>query len=71
MFMPNAYSSEAIEHLTALKADGLSSTVHLPLWSVEPSAPLTPVCKGAEQAVVQIIQARKKQAQAQPLAYGL
>ena len=57
MFLPNAYSPEAIAHLAALKADGLTYTVHLPLWSVEPSTPLTPVRKGSVEALVQTIRA--------------
>ena len=59
MFLPHAYSPEAIERLAALKADGLSYTLHLPLWSVEPSTPLTPVRKGSVDAVVQAIQATR------------
>ena len=59
MFLPHAYSPEAIERLAALKADGLSYTLHLPLWSVDPSTPLTPVRKGSVDAVVQAIQATR------------
>jgi sugar phosphate isomerase/epimerase len=36
---------------------GLSYTVHLPLWSVEPSTPLTPVRQGSAQAVIDIVKA--------------
>ena len=44
MFMPQTFAPPAIERLAALKAElGLAYTVHLPLWSVEPSTPLTPV----------------------------
>src|SRR5512140_526782 len=57
MFLPNVYSPESVERLAALKSDGLSYTLHLPLWSVEPSTPLTPVRKGSVEAVVQTIQA--------------
>ena len=57
MFLPNVYSPASVEKLAALKAGGLSYTVHLPLWSVEPSTPLTPVRQGSVDAVVQIIQA--------------
>jgi sugar phosphate isomerase/epimerase len=59
MFIPQAYTSEAIKNLAALKADGLSYTLHLPLWSVEPSTPLTPVRKGSVEAVVQTIHATR------------
>ncbi len=59
MFLPNVYSPESVEKLAALKAGGISYTVHLPLWSVEPSTPLTPVRKGSVEAVVQVIQATR------------
>ena len=39
MFMPHTYAPAAIERLAALKAEtGVTYTVHLPLWTVEPSA---------------------------------
>jgi len=57
MFLPNVYSPESVEGLRALKKSGLTYTVHLPLWSVEPSTPLTPVRKGSVEAVVQTINA--------------
>lgn len=57
MFIPNAYSPEAIEKLAALKKVGLSFTTHLPLWSVEPSTPLTPVRLGSVEAIIQTINA--------------
>jgi sugar phosphate isomerase/epimerase len=56
MFLPHAYSPPAIQKLLALKTGGLTYTLHLPLWSVEPSTPLTPVRKGSVDAVVQAIQ---------------
>ena len=56
MFLPNAYSQQAVESLAGLRAEGLSYTLHLPLWSVEPSTPLAPVRKGSVEAVVQTIQ---------------
>jgi sugar phosphate isomerase/epimerase len=59
MFIPNVYSPESVGKLGALKADGLSFTLHLPLWSVEPSTPLAPVRKGSVEAVVQAIQATR------------
>lgn len=58
MFMPHTYAAPAIEKLAALKAArGLGYTVHLPLWSVEPSTLLTPVRTGSVQAMVEIIRA--------------
>jgi sugar phosphate isomerase/epimerase len=56
MFLPHAYSPEAIQKLMELKTVGLTYTLHLPLWSVEPSTPLTPVRKASVDAVVQTIQ---------------
>jgi sugar phosphate isomerase/epimerase len=56
MFLPHAYSPDSIQNLTALKTGGLTYTLHLPLWSVEPSTPLTPVRKGSVDAVLQAIQ---------------
>ncbi len=59
-FLPNTYAPAAIEKLSELKQEmGLNFTVHLPLWSVEPSTPLTPVRSGSIQAINQIIQATK------------
>lgn len=55
MFLPHAYSPEAVGRLQALKAEGVTYTLHLPLWSVEPSTPLTPVRRGSVEAVVESI----------------
>jgi sugar phosphate isomerase/epimerase len=57
MFLPNVYNSESVWKLAALRSTGLSYTLHLPLWSVEPSTPLAPVRKGSVEAVVQVIRA--------------
>lgn len=57
MFLPNVYSPESIQKLAALKSNNLSYTLHLPLWSVEPSTPLVPVRKGSVEAVVETIKA--------------
>ena len=63
LFFPQAFSSESIEELAALKKErNLRYTLHLPLWSVEPSTPLRPVRHGSVQALVQTIRA------VQPLA---
>lgn len=59
MFLPNVYCPESVEKLAVLKVDGLSYTLHLPLWSVEPSTPLTPVRKGSVEAIVQTILAMR------------
>jgi sugar phosphate isomerase/epimerase len=58
LFFPQAYAPQTVERLAALKAElGLSYTVHLPLWSVEPSTPLTPVRQGSARSVIEVIQA--------------
>ncbi len=58
MFMPHTYAPAAIEKLAALKAEvGLSYTVHLPLWSVEPAALLEPVRAGSVAAMAQVLKA--------------
>jgi sugar phosphate isomerase/epimerase len=58
LFFPQAFTPPAIERLASLKAElGLAYTVHLPLWSVEPSTLLTPVRQGSVAALVEIIQA--------------
>ena len=55
MFLPHVYNPESVGKLAALKVEGVTYTLHLPLWSVEPSTPLTPVRKGSVEAVVQAI----------------
>lgn len=58
MFMPHTYAPPAIEKLQALQEEtGLGYTVHLPLWSVEPSALLEPVRAGSVAAMVQVLKA--------------
>jgi sugar phosphate isomerase/epimerase len=57
MFLPQSFAPEEVEKLAALKAEGIRYTVHLPLWSVEPSTPLTPVRRGSVQAIVESIDA--------------
>ena len=58
LFFPQTFSPQAIERLAALKQEqGLAYTVHLPLWSVEPSTLLTPVRQGSVRAVIECIQA--------------
>ena len=43
LLLPHTLDPPTIERLAALKAEtGLAYTVHLPLWSVEPSTPLAP-----------------------------
>lgn len=60
LFFPQSFAPPTIERLAELKAEaGLIYTVHLPLWSVEPSTPLTPVRKGSVQALVDTVRATK------------
>ena len=50
IFLPHTFQTETVNRLAALKAEqDLSYTVHLPLWSVEPSTLLTPVREGSVQ----------------------
>jgi sugar phosphate isomerase/epimerase len=57
MFLPQTFTKEAIGRLAILKRElRLSYTVHLPLWSVEPSTPLTPVREGSVRAIVETMQ---------------
>ncbi len=56
--LPSSFAPPAIERLARLKEEsGLSYTVHLPLWSIETSTPVTPVRQGSVQAVFDIIRA--------------
>jgi|YNPBryantNP2012_1023418.scaffolds.fasta_scaffold00126_19 sugar phosphate isomerase/epimerase len=60
LFMPHTFSPQAIERLAILKeVRGLSYTVHLPLWSVEPSTPLVPVRRGSVCALIECIAATR------------
>jgi sugar phosphate isomerase/epimerase len=58
LFFPHFYNPQSIEELARLKAErGLSYTVHLPLWSAEPSTPLQPVREGTVKAMIDVIRA--------------
>ena len=58
LFFPSAYEKQNINRLKKIKAEGgLSYTVHLPLWSVEPSTPLEPVRLGSVDAIMDVIDA--------------
>jgi sugar phosphate isomerase/epimerase len=57
-FMPQTFSPSQIISLLELESEhGLQYTVHLPLWSVEPSTPLRPVREGSVRAVIDLVQA--------------
>ncbi|MGC9349855.1 MAG: cobamide remodeling phosphodiesterase CbiR [Anaerolineae bacterium] len=58
MFIPQAFRPPAVQALGVLKEElGLAYTVHLPLWSVEPSTPLRSVREGSVAALVDAIEA--------------
>jgi sugar phosphate isomerase/epimerase len=58
LFLPYSFDPPTIERLAALKQEtGLAYTVHLPLWSVEPSTPLGPVREGSVRAATDVLQA--------------
>lgn len=58
LFFPGVYSTDRVAALAELQQVlGISYTVHLPLWSVEPASPLQPVRRGSVEAVAACIQA--------------
>jgi len=56
-FLPEAFSPSTVQKLALLRGKNLGYTVHLPLWSVEPSTPLEPVRTGSVAAVIRILNA--------------
>jgi sugar phosphate isomerase/epimerase len=60
LFLPHTLAAPAVQRLAELKEQtGLTYTVHLPLWSVEPSTPLAPVRDGSVRALIDAIQATR------------
>lgn len=58
LFFPQSYSRPSIEKLAQLKIEkDLEYTVHLPLWSVEPSTLLQPVRAGSANALIDVVKA--------------
>ncbi len=56
IFFPRCYDLPAIERLRKVKAERqLEYTVHLPLWSLEPSSPVQMVREGAVDALVDAV----------------
>ena len=56
VFFPDSFGVPTIRRLGALKESrGLSYTVHLPLWSVEPSTPVQWVREGSVEALVDAV----------------
>jgi sugar phosphate isomerase/epimerase len=53
IFFPQCFNLPSVQRLRALKESrGLSYTLHLPLWSVDPSTPVQPVRRGSLDALV-------------------
>lgn len=53
IFFPQCYNPAAIERLRKLKEEhGIAYTVHLPLWSLEPSTPMQAVREGSVDILV-------------------
>jgi sugar phosphate isomerase/epimerase len=53
ILLPSLYSSQSLQELLKLKSDlDLCFTIHLPLWSVEPSTLLSPVRDGSVKALI-------------------
>lgn len=60
LFVPQSFSPATVERLVDLKAEtGVTYTVHLPLWSLEPSTPLAPVREGSVRVVTEMIRATR------------
>ncbi len=58
LFFPHTFQTESIRQLTKLKQElGLTYTVHLPLWSLEPSTAFDPVRAGSVQVLTEAIKA--------------
>jgi sugar phosphate isomerase/epimerase len=56
VFFPDSFGVPTIRRLQALKeSKGLSYTVHLPLWSIEPSTPVQWVREGSVEALVDAV----------------
>jgi sugar phosphate isomerase/epimerase len=57
LFFPQSFDGETVTRLATLQEEvGLGYTVHLPLWSTEPSTPLEPVREGSVRALVDIVE---------------
>jgi len=57
ILLPHILNPDALAKLAAFKDElGASYTVHLPLWSVEPSTPQAPVREGSVRALIECIE---------------
>jgi len=53
VFFPRCFDLPSVERLRSLRdSHGLSYTLHLPLWSVDPSTPVEPVRRGSVDTLV-------------------
>jgi sugar phosphate isomerase/epimerase len=58
LLLPQTLDPSTVERLARLKESrGVTYTVHLPLWSVEPSTPLAPIRDGSVRAAVEVLTA--------------
>ena len=58
LFLPHTLEPGSIEALKLLKEQrGLTYTIHLPLWSIEPSTPSSSVREGSVEAIINCIHA--------------
>jgi sugar phosphate isomerase/epimerase len=60
IFLPHTYMEESIHRLEVVKSElNVGFTQHLPLWSGEPSTPLTQVRQGSVEALIASIEATR------------
>lgn len=58
LFLPDTLDPSTVARLALLQEEiGVTYTVHLPIWSVEPSTPLAPVREGSVRAIADTIRA--------------
>jgi sugar phosphate isomerase/epimerase len=58
LFFPNTFNPDSIDKLLKLKQElDLTYTVHLPLWSLEPSTAFEPVRAGSAQVLIDAVNA--------------
>lgn len=60
LFLPHSFNIPTLERLAELKVEkGVTYTVHLPLWSMEPSTPLAPVRQGSVQVAIDMVESTR------------
>jgi len=58
LFFPQSFTSISMENLLSYKQEhGLTYTVHLPLWSIEPSTPQAAVRQGSLRVLIDTVKA--------------